>query len=263
MTIYEVLVGIETRLDNIDSGTNPFISYTQYDEFINAGVESLIKTRYGINNIYKQGFEAIQKRTDELGNYVKYVQLDPTTTPAPYTVKDIAGVGFQKPNDHYYTLVERIIGKKDVEICEVTCGKKEKSIKTFPLEIPVRAARHNDINELFTDPFHKPTEKNAIRITGKNTYFIYTKNTVTIEKLILTYIRKPIKLKFEKVPTPNPNYLVYTTDPTSPNFYKNVEFTILNESLHQEIIDLVVDRILEATNNPRVQTHPTTLSKVE
>jgi len=69
-TIEEMHYDFRLKCDRVDSLTNQDFNPAEIDWLLNEGQEIVLKTKYSINNPYRAGFEATQKRFDDLSPLV-------------------------------------------------------------------------------------------------------------------------------------------------------------------------------------------------
>lgn len=70
MTVQEMLYDFDLKIDKVASLANPDFNLAEKEWLLNEGQNVLIKQRYSINNNSRAGFEAIQKRIDDLKNLI-------------------------------------------------------------------------------------------------------------------------------------------------------------------------------------------------
>ena len=70
MTIEQLHTEFKVFFDKVDSEAYTEFLDGEIDIMLNEAILRLVKRRYGINNIYKKGFEETQKRTDDLKELV-------------------------------------------------------------------------------------------------------------------------------------------------------------------------------------------------
>ena len=93
--------------------------------------------------------------------------------------------------------------------------------------------QHDDIFKLMTDPFNK-TEVSAPLYTIKDNHIeVYTDNTFIVDAVKMTYLKTPIVIDIINTPTINCD---------------------LPPNVHQEIVDMTVNSILEEISDPRYQS---------
>jgi hypothetical protein len=71
MTIQEAHRQFNLFLDKVSSESTPEFTHKQIDVFIHEAEVRIVKQAYGRNNIYKKGYQEVQKRTDDLNTLVK------------------------------------------------------------------------------------------------------------------------------------------------------------------------------------------------
>ena len=70
MTVQEMHYDFKFKLNKIDSSDYSNFKIPEIDWLLNESMEVFLKQRYGINNTKREGFEATQKRIDDLRNLV-------------------------------------------------------------------------------------------------------------------------------------------------------------------------------------------------
>src|SRR6478736_5030369 len=88
MTILEYHKQFKLFLDKVSSEQLPEFTSKQIDVFLHEAEVRIIKQAYGQNNIYKKGYQEIQKRTDDLNTLVKTGYLKPV----PYIASEDDGL---------------------------------------------------------------------------------------------------------------------------------------------------------------------------
>ena len=77
MTVQEMLYDFDLKIDKVASLANPDFNLAEKEWLLNEGQNVVVKQRYGPNNVYRAGFEVIQKRVDDLKNLVaRYPEQD-------------------------------------------------------------------------------------------------------------------------------------------------------------------------------------------
>ena len=66
MTIQEMHIRFKLGLDKVDSFQLPNMLPEEIDLILNINIEQFVRTRYGLNNVYREGFEGIEKRRADL-----------------------------------------------------------------------------------------------------------------------------------------------------------------------------------------------------
>lgn len=240
MTLREIHKQFDIYLDKIASESYPEILPTEKDVFINNAIDSLVKTRYGKNNIYKVGFEEIQKRTDELDSLVKtkfpllseVVYEDNTYKAHVNTLYD----DIDKLNlftDRYWFYL-----KSFALVNSETCGNRYVECKLI---------QQDDLSRVLKDPFNKPTKDKVLIYFEDDGILIKCAENNTVENFKLTFLKQPAKV------------FVDTSDTTG-----NSDIQCdLPESLHVDIVKLAVKEALEVLEIPRQQTYQNNLNNLE
>lgn len=70
MTAQELRYDFKLKYDKVDSQTKQNFNPAEIDWILNWAQETLVKRRYGQNNILRTGFEGTQKRIDDLSTLV-------------------------------------------------------------------------------------------------------------------------------------------------------------------------------------------------
>jgi hypothetical protein len=226
MTIVEFHESWKQRLDKGDTQSYPDFLPEQIDLALNEAQDIFIKTRYGRNNIYQQGFEEIQKRTDDLNTLVKTVEITANavdTEPKKYKV-NLQGT---LPDTNKYMFFLRASVQTSTDKCANTYRN-------------VTLVRHDQLDRILKDPFNKSTFDNPVICFEDGGIMIYADSTFNVSKLKLTYIKRPVAL----------------------DIYNNVT-SELPEHTHTEIIDIAVERMLEVIESARLSTKVAVDQKTE
>lgn len=230
MDIQRFHIEVDERLDKASSSSYPDLLVEQKDLFINNAIEKLVKTRYGRNNIYKAGVEEIQKRTDDLRTLVvtNFPAITTVTTEIN-TYKASLTTIYSDENlvtpstDKYWFFLN---GR--ARTVKTGCSSNYQMIRIYP---------HDDIDSIRVHPFKKSCFNEVVGYFEKGDLYLLTDGSFTIDKVKLSYIKKPAEVKYGTLyPTPT----------------ANVECD-LPEHLHTEIVDLTVLLLLENLESMRTQ----------
>jgi hypothetical protein len=71
MTIEEMHIAFKLKFDKLDLLEYPNLEAEAIDFLLNQSQIRLLKNKYQTNNTYREGFEGIQKRIDDLRTLVK------------------------------------------------------------------------------------------------------------------------------------------------------------------------------------------------
>lgn len=220
MTITEMHTSFKLGLDKVDSLGYPNFLEDEIDLFLNQAQERIVKQRLGVNNIKQAGFEAIQKRTDDLRELVKNATLTPNASTSDNKPN---GVFVTLPTDYWFIINEEAN-------LSFSCNGTTQSDR-----IMVRAIQHDDYNKIIKDPFNKPSKDEfIIRLMYQNSVELITGNNETVNAYYLRYIKKPLIMDYNN----------------------NVDCELANH-IHQEIVDEAIKIALEDIEAQRQGTFPT------
>ena len=228
MDIERFHIELQIAVDKRDNSSVPELPPEVMDYFLNEAQDRFIKTRYGKNNIYKAGFEEIQKRTDDLK---ALVVTDTVTTSVVSTEENTERVDLDSlDNDYMFYIRSR------AEILKDGCDAKYVGVKFI---------QQDDLNRVLDDPFNKPKYGWPVVYFEDRDIFVISDNTYTVPRVKLTYIKRPAQMKN-----------AYVSDATL------VECE-LSEYTHKEIVQLAADIILENIESQRFQSIKQQLTSIE
>jgi hypothetical protein len=223
-------------LDKVDSSAYPELMDGEIDFFLNEAQLRFVKTRYGINNLYRKGFEEIQKRIDDLNNLVKTrftnIALYPysgNSYKADVNTLFVDELRATPSTDKYMFFL-----KMDAKVSK-TCGASYPNYCTH--------IQQDDLARAQKDPFNKPTDDFPIFWFEDGGLVVQTGGS-PVTAVRLTF------LKF-------PNAMCLGT------YGKPVSQCELAEHTHKEIIQLAVKIALENLESPRQQTQDSNLQNLE
>lgn len=232
MTNTEMILEFKLTFDKVDSSSYPGFEAEEIYFFLNEAQERLVKNRYGRNNLYKSGFEEIQKRTDDLSNIVvtNYAAVTSVSTETNTFKIDISSLYTDEahvtPSTETYMFYLR--GRPRV----VKSGCVSKYINKTKL------VQQDDLPYMLEDPYNKPTLLEPIIYFERGDIYLVTDGTFTVDKCKLTYIKRPAIID-------------------------DVTNCELAEHLHKEIVQLAVNVALESIESPRQQTQGNQLNTIE
>lgn len=219
MTISEMHTSFKLGLDKVDSLGYPNFLEDEIDLLLNQAQDRIVKQRLGINNIKQAGFEAIQKRTDDLRELVKNAVLTPGVNVSDNKPN---GVFVTLPTDYWFIINEEVN-------LSFTCNGATQSDR-----IMVKAIQHDDYNKIIKDPFNKPSKDEFIvRLMYQDKVELITGNNETVTTYYLRYIKKPLAMD-----------------------YTNSVDCELADHIHQEIVDEAIRVALEDIEAQRQNTFP-------
>lgn len=225
MTIEEMHIAFKLKFDKLDLLEYPNLEPEAIDFLLNQSQIRLLKNRYQTNNNYREGFEGIQKRIDDLRTLVKSSTQETITN---FLMDDDTTARIYEaalPSDYFFMI------KLRVKVNSTALGDSIKS---------PRQAQHDDVSVTISDPFDGPKYRNPLLMYAGTKAQIVTDNTFSVTKFYFDYLKKPYSLSID------------ATGVNTPAGFTNVsEFP---EQMHHEIVDYAVELALENIESPRYQT---------
>jgi hypothetical protein len=183
MTIQEAHRQFNLFLDKVSSESTGELSHKQIDVFLHEAEVRLVKQAYGQNNIYKKGYQEIQKRTDDLNTLVLtgYLELD----------EEVDGV-YRFPLTNIFTTESLQTNTNLDYMFFVKAMVKVKSSTVEPVYTGITLIPHDKYTEVIKDPFNKSRISSPIAFFEDSSIKIDTNNNSFEPMLIkLTYIGYP------------------------------------------------------------------------
>ena len=231
MTIEEIHREFDILLDKVSSSAYPEIQDYQKDVFLNNAMDKFIKQRYGLNNIYRTGFEQTQKRTDDLKNLVitKYATVSELNDISFFNYLiykvDIESLFNDNLLENSYDGDYMFYIKSMAYVQKGSCNKWSN----------VNLVYQNDLATLLNDPFNKPSPENPIIYFEDGNIFCVVGNG-SVDKFQLTFIKRPDQMNL--------------------GTYGQVKVECeLSDHTHREIISIAVTSALEDIESQRVQSN--------
>lgn len=223
-------------MDKLDNLNYPNFLPEEIDLLLNQAQERFIKQRYGITNPKRTSFEETQKRTEDLKELIKHVNLAPTA----HTYDNITPYSrfVTLPTDHWFIIQERV-----VQVCdkcnstplytETTTGPRGLPVVTSydGMFAEVRPVQHMEIDKVLNDAFKAPDYDKILRLMEDGRVELIPSSVCTPTVYRLRYLKKPVKIAL------NPPV--------------NCE---LSEHTHQEIVDEAIKIALEGIEAKRNQS---------
>lgn len=217
----ELLYEFELKINKIARQDNQNIPLEDKIFFLNQAQITWVKSKVGINNIYKIGYEGFRKRIDDLqvlkiNNYKMDVFKTDNKRYLGYE-SNIAGV------DNYMYYISAY-ADCDYKGCNSTLG--------------VNLIKEGELEVLYFDTNYQPSFKwrETIATMGSNKMYTYTDGTFDIKNVYLTYLRHPLKIDSEGYVKLDGNDSV-NQDCELPEYAKN------------DIVDLAVKFAAQSTDN--------------
>jgi hypothetical protein len=235
MTIREQHFDFDLKLDKVSTQHRQSYNIAQKDWLLNEAQDVILNQRYGLNNNHKRGFEATQKRIDDLSTlHIKYpnqVELTP--------IQHDAGVWEIPLSTLTYTYLH--FTRATVDVLEEGCPTREALVKII---------QNDDIIKALRDPFRGNGGNEILANFGKSSIddgpalFLYSPASLTLDNVKIEYIKKPKRV----------NYGGYRDMEGNINPVQNCEFP---EHVHSTIVDIAVDiaaGIIENNNYSQLTT---------
>ena len=247
MTVQEMHYDFKFKLNKVDSSDYSNFKIPEIDWLLNESMEVFLKQRYGINNTKREGFEATQKRIDDLRNLViKDSDLVATFNSLTDSFETTL------PDDYIFAVRLR------AEIQKEECGRK------ICVCVPTQ---HDDLSVVLKDPYYEPNYDWGVvpvvygttgdLVTDSDKVFGYTDGIFTITEFILDYLRQPKRIAF---PTGLPTNEYSYPDGVLVTTNQNCE---LPEHTHREIVDLAVQIAAGNLDHPGYQFKAVKVSQNE
>lgn len=231
MTIAEAHNEFRQACDRLDSSSLPDLLVEQVDYLLNEAIVRYVKTRYSGNNDFKMGFEEIQKRTEDLKTLVftEFPTISSVLTETNIFKANLSSLytdeALTVPSTKEYWFFVRCRARVVKNSCVSTYNK-------------VLLYQHDDLDDVMEDPFKRPSINELVGYYESGNLYIVCPSNVTIDKVKLTYIKKPVSV-------------IYGTQYPTPVL--DVDFD-LPEHTHKEIIQLAVVIALENIESKRLET---------
>lgn len=173
---FKLMINKVNRQDNVDIPVEDVIVY------LNRAQMSWIKTKINPNNIYKVGYEAIEKRIDDL-----QVLKQPAVRLTPTKTNDLFYLGYSCPLEdaaNYMFYVNSV------------CVAKQQDCKK---NLTIHLIKQGDLNNMYLDANLGPSFswRSTLATIGDNKLFVYTDGSFSIENVLLTYLRYPKNIDIE------------------------------------------------------------------
>lgn len=229
MDIARFHIELDVAVDKRDNSAVPELSPELKDYFLNEAQDRFVKQRYGKNNLYKAGFEEIQKRTEDLKSLV--VTNNVNTTAVTYEDNTVRVDIDTLPAGQEYMFYLR---------CRALLTKDNCDDKL----VGVKLVQQDDLNRVLADPFNRPRYGWPVAYFEDRDIFVLSDGTFTIPSVRLTYLKRPAQMNLGTYGQP----LVQCE---------------LSEYVHKEIVQLAADIILENIESNRIQTIKQQLASIE
>ena len=226
MTVEEMHYEVKLKLNKVDSQDYENLIVPEIDWYLNEAQDIFIKQRYGISNNKRSGFEASQKRIDDLREIVVKGQIIPFSTSSA----DLNAFEACLPANYMFYVRSRL----DIE--KEGCGEKT--------AVSAVQIQHDDLNEVLNDPFYSPSFEweevpivfmdSSLELCNNGSVLGYSDGSFTLNNLRLDYLRHPLRISWAN--GMGTGGYIYPNGVTAVGL-QNCE---LAEHTHHEIVDLAV-----------------------
>lgn len=228
MTIKEMHYDFNVKLDKVGNLSKDSFNRAEIDWLLNEAQEVFVKTRMGLNNPKREGFEMTQKRIDDLSSIVVKYPEQPAITPT--LDSGVYEIELDTLTQPYMFLIRAVADVKDDNDCEKS--------------VTLKFVQHDDLSDALEDPFSSPANNlndipyNIGRSSdglGSSLYIYPGSNDV--QRVRLEYIKRPKRIYFGD----------YTYIDGSTTVETSSE---LPDHTHSEIVDLAVKIAAEIIEHP-------------
>lgn len=223
MTISDMHIAINLEMDKTQDFEVAYMMPEQIDYWLNKAIKRFVKTRYGGDAAGKNGYEQTEKRIDDLRTVTNYPQ-NSDGSPIVLAVT-LVGLNYYQalPSDYWFLV------RLDITTQVGNC---------VPEIQPGTQVKQDTLNVIQEDPFNRAyNEIPTYYLIGNNLVYP-TDGSFKILGTTPYYIRRPTAVQL------GTQYQVVSTDISS-------DFP---DHLHDEIVDLTAQMILENIEQTRLQT---------
>ncbi len=239
MTVTQMHQAFRFGMDKLDNVNYPNFLPEEIDLLLNQAQERFVKQRYGITNPKRTSFEETQKRTEDLKELVRHVNITPTAPALDNITPNSRFVTL--PNDHWFVIQERV-----VQVCD-KCNSTPLYTETIPRLSPrpplvvqvdgmyaeVRPIQHHEVDKVLKDAFKAPDYDKVLRLMEDGRVELIPSSVCTPTVYRLRYLKKPATISITSNPTVDCE---------------------LSQHTHQEIVDEAIKIALEGIEAKRNQT---------
>lgn len=185
MTITEAHYQFKLNMDRIDSLSTEDFNLAEIDWLLNEAALVFLKRRTSVSNKKQKGFEADQKRIDDLSTLVIKYPLQPGIIPTL-----VSGVYEMKLADLSFKYFQLVAISADVTV-SANCIKK----------LQLKFIQHDDYIQALKDPFNSPSQEFLPYNFGRSSdgvstsVYIYP-GQLSVNTVYPEYIKYPQKVSF-------------------------------------------------------------------
>lgn len=231
MTIQDVHIQLQLRIDKIDSNAYDQVQPEEIDVYLNVAQRRFIKERFEFrSNMFQLGFEQSNKRIEDLRHLLTEQELDMTYS-ALVTVEGTHTDMASFPTDYFLPIkasASVLYNEDGVTFSIVDNGRSPDGVLNtdYGKRISMlRPSQQQDIHAIATSPFNGTKIKAPLYIFQGDNLHVITDDTFIVDKVYLTYIKQPAKISLSGGTTID-----------------------LPDPLHDEVIDMAAELILSDIN---------------
>ncbi len=288
MNYNQLHTAVKQILDKTTGLELPAFQPEEFDFWINLAIIKFVKTRYSGFNVKKEAVEQTQKRVEDLRTLVKEVRITPTDPSTPATSYKPNSVTAALPDDYWVTLGEDVtitVGTTDsrVGVYQITSDKYSQLIEDpysphilhYDTAKPLRLFNGSvveiiDDGNYTTKYYHLRYLKVPLFVTAKvyladttasgdiepGVTYLVTETTGDVTYNSTAYGNNETFVGVNGVKTFDPGAF----DGTVKRYLSNTD---LPEFVHDEIVKMAANMLLENIEQPRYQTHMIELGTME
>ena len=227
MTIAEMHYHVDQGLQKVGSFVYGNFEPEEIDAFINKMILRFIKDRGDRTDQEELGFEAVQKRLDDIRAVISDSEYNLVDRPeGELTVLPL-------PIDYMFYIPGSVTLGYD------ECNRVVSD--TLTVSAPLRMVKHSELPRALKDPYRKSTpDTGCLATISGDEIKVYGGKRFILKGVSFNYIRIPEKVELSS-----------STD------------CELAQHTHDEIVDLTVQHLLEVIESPRYQTNSAQARKTE
>ena len=286
MTILDMHNYLNLEIDKSDALDSVGFEPEELDYWLNSAIRSLVKTKYkGSSSARGEAFEQNQKRIDDLRTLIEEIEIIPSrgeeTSDKPYSYK----ASLPSSPSYWFALSEEVLIAYQSSTTPTANGAlvvdTVYKVSGGSIEHGSPAVEYTDGEYFIAETtnyigdgsvYQCTTKRQGITEVTADTYRFYIDNPYS-EHILENYKAEPLRLfknnEVELITDGNYGiikyYLRYLKEPAEVSYGDGTPDgdTDLPEHIHDEIVVLAANMILENTENPRYKTHMNEVFRTE
>ena len=175
------------------------LSSDDIEYWLNKAQIDLVKERYNGINRQRRGFEQSQERIDDLRVLIERNKELDTSYKKDSGTTDFEADKVLFPKDYMFLISQKSKVKynyPEIDWTENAEGKREGN-GTLKV-VHNRVSQSDDIYNLLSDPFNKPTPSSPIAVISDESIYVFTDKTFIVDKMLIDYLRLPREMNISK-----------------------------------------------------------------